>query len=93
MFYKKILIINFLLYIKISENTDLTYYQKSRDVILNRAKDYYENNKGRLRRQARDKYRNLFEEERNKTREYGTNRYRNISEEKKQTLKEYQKII
>ena len=93
MFYKKILIINFLLYIKISENTDLTYYQKSRDVILNRAKDYYENNKERLRRQVRDKYRNLFEEERNKTREYGTNRYRNISEEKKQTLKEYQKII
>ena len=93
MFYKKILIINFLLYIKISENTDLTYYQKSRDVILNRAKDYYENNKERLRRQVRDKYRNLFEEERNKTREYGTNRYRNISEEKKQRLKEYQKII
>ena len=66
MFYKKILIINFLLYIKISENTDLTYYQKSRDVILNRAKDYYENNKERLRRQARDKCRNLSEEEKNK---------------------------
>ena len=27
------------------ENTDLTYYQKTRRVILNRAKDYYENNK------------------------------------------------
>ena len=59
MFYKKFLIINFLLYIKISKNTDLTYYQKNRDAILNRAKDYYENNKERLRRQARDKYRNL----------------------------------
>ena len=55
MFYKKFLIINFLLYIKISKNTDLTYYQKNRDAILNRAKDYYENNKERLRRQARDK--------------------------------------
>ena len=32
------------------ENTDLTFYQKNtRDVILNRAKDYYENNKERLR--------------------------------------------
>ena len=40
-----------------SENTDLIYYQKNRDVILNRAKDYYENNKKRLRVQARDKYR------------------------------------
>ena len=57
-----------------SENTDLTYYQKNRDVILNRAKDYYENNKERLREQARDKYRNLSEEE-NKKREYGKNRY------------------
>ena len=49
-----------------SENTNLTYYQKNRDVILNRAKDYYENDKGRLREQARDKYRNLSEEEKNK---------------------------
>ena len=30
------------------ENTNLTYYQKNRDVILNRAIDYYENNKERL---------------------------------------------
>ena len=40
----------------------LTCYQKNRDVILNRAKDYYENDKERLREQARDKYRNLSEE-------------------------------
>ena len=38
-----------------SENTHLTYYQKNRNAILNRAKDYYKNNKERLRRQARDK--------------------------------------
>ena len=40
-------------------------------MILNRAKDYYENDKKRLREQARDKYRNLSEEEKNKKREYG----------------------
>ena len=68
-----------------SENTDLTYYQKTRDVILNRAKDYYENDKERLREQARNKYRNLYEEEKNKTREYGKNRYRNMSEEEAKT--------
>ena len=28
-----------------SESGDLTYYQRKRKVILNRAKDYYENNK------------------------------------------------
>ena len=47
-----------------SENTDLTYYQKNWDVILNRAK-CYENNKERLREKARDTYRNLSEEEKN----------------------------
>ena len=39
------------------------FYQRNWDVILNRAKDYYENDKERLREQARDKYRNLSEEE------------------------------
>ena len=46
-----------------SESAYLTYYQKNWDVILNRAKYHYENNKERLRMQARDKYRNLPEEE------------------------------
>ena len=45
------------------ENANLTYCQRNRDVILNRAKVYYENDKERLREQARDKYRNLSEEE------------------------------
>ena len=75
------------------ESADLTYYQKIRDVIINTAKDYYKNDKERLWEQARDKYRNLFEEEKNKKREYGRNRYRNISEEKKPRLKEYQKKL
>ena len=74
-----------------NENTNLTYYQQNRDVILNRANDYFENNKERLREQPRDKYRNLSGEEKNKKREYGKNRYHNMSEEKKKRLKEYQK--
>ena len=45
------------------ENTNLTYYQKDRDVVLSKAKDYYKNNKDILREKARDKYRNLSEEE------------------------------
>ena len=40
-----------------------TYYQRNIDVILNRAKDYYENDKEKLRDQARYKYRNLSEDE------------------------------
>ena len=60
-------------------STDLTYYQKNRDMIVNRVKYYYENDKERLREQARDKYRNLSKEEKNKKREYGKNRYQNMS--------------
>ena len=45
-----------------SESAYLTYYQRNRDLILNRAKDYYEKGKQRLRKQARDKYRNLSQE-------------------------------
>ena len=46
--------------------SEKTYYQRNRDVILNRAKDYHENDEERLRGQARDKYRNLSEEEKMK---------------------------
>ena len=61
--------------------SNTTYYQRNIDVILNRAKDYYENDKKRIREQARDKYRNLSEEKKNRKREYGKNRYLNMSEE------------
>ena len=48
-----------------NQHVDLNYCQKNQDVILNRAKDYYKNDKERLRKQARDKYRNLSENEKN----------------------------
>ena len=80
-----------MLYIKRSEIADLTYYQKNRNIILNKAKDYYKNNKERLRKQARNKYRSLSQEEKKKKRKYEKNKYHNMSEEKKQRLKEYQK--
>ena len=35
----------------------MIYYQKNKEVRLNRSKDYYENSKGRLRDQAKEKYR------------------------------------
>ena len=70
-----------------------TYYQRNREVMLNRANKYYENNKEVLREKAKNKYRELSEEEKNIKREYGRNRYHNMSEEDKKRLKEYQKFI
>ena len=46
--------------VKMSETT---YYQRNRNVILNRAKNYSKNDKERLRDNAKDKYRNSSEEE------------------------------
>ena len=71
---------------------EATYYQRNRNAVLNIAKDYYKNDKERLRGNARDKSRNLFAVEKIKKREYRRNEYHNMSEEKKQKLKEYQKI-
>ena len=42
-----------------------TCYQKNKEAILNRAKDYYENTKTILRERAKNKYRELSEEEKN----------------------------
>ena len=60
-------------------------------MILNRAKDCYENNKELLRERAKNSYRKLSEEEKNIKREYGRKRYHNMSEEKKKRPKEYKK--
>ena len=46
-------------------------------------KEYHENDKERLRKQATDKYGDLSKEEKNRKREHGKNRYHNMSEEKK----------
>ena len=42
--------------------SEVTYYQRNRDIILNRAKEYYENNKELLQERAKNKYRSLSED-------------------------------
>ena len=41
---------------------ETTYYQRNRDVIINRAKKCYENNKNVLKDKARNKYRNISDD-------------------------------
>ena len=74
-----------MLYIK-NEGENLL---SNRDVILNKAKDYYQNDKERLRELAGYK----SEEEKNIKREYGRNRYHNMSEEKKTKTKKISKNL
>ena len=71
--------------------SDLSYYQRNRDVILNRAKYYYGNDKERLRELREVSIETYLKKKIYKKREYGKNRYHKMSEENKQRLKEYQK--
>ena len=59
--------------------SEKTYYQRSRDVALNRDKEYFKRDKKGLKEKARNKYRELSEEEKNIRTEYGRNRYHNMS--------------
>ena len=69
-----------------------TYYQRNKEIILNRVKDYYEINKKRLRDQAGNKYRNLSEEDKNKKKEYEKNRYHSMCEKETKTKRISKKL-
>ena len=63
-------------------------------MVLNRAKDYYKNNKKLLRERAKKnkkKYRELPENEKDVERLYQRDRYHNMAAEEKQRLTEYQR--
>ena len=61
--------------------------------MLNRAKDYYENNKELLGERAKNKYRSLSEDEQDIKKQYQKARYHNMSNEEKQKLKIIKKTI
>ena len=62
-------------------------------MILNRAKDYYENGKERLRKKSRDKYKNLSEEEKSRKGEYGKTDTTICLKEKNKDWKNIKNII
>ena len=70
-----------------------TYYGRNRDVILNRAKDYYENNKELLRERAKNKYRELSENGKDVKRLYQRDRYHNMTAEEKTKNKRISKKL
>lgn len=67
----------------------LTYYQKNRDLILKKAKEYYENNKEKRREYGRNRYHNMTTEEIDKINENRRYRYCRLSEEIKNKKRKY----
>ena len=56
------------------KSVEETYYQRNRNVILNRAKDYYkEEVKNKKREYRRSRYRNMSEEKKQRLKEYQKN--------------------
>ena len=73
-----------------STNTQkLTYYQTNRDLILKKAKEYYENNKEKRREYGRNRYHNMTTEEIDKINENRRYRYYRLSEEIKNKKRKY----
>ena len=72
-----------------ANTTYLTYYQRNKDLVLSKAKEYYKN-KDRLSKQAQGKH-NLPEERKDKKREYRRNKYA-VSEEERIKRNEYDRI-
>ena len=52
---------------------------------------YYQENKERQQKKARERYQNLSKEKKEKKQQYGRERYKNLSENEKQKLVECRK--
>ena len=60
-----------------------TCYQKNRDKLPQKSKDYYENNKEQWKKYRRNKYNNMTDEERLKVLEYRKEWYHKLDLERK----------
>ena len=65
------------------------FYQVHRESLLQKERDFYENNKEMIKEQARSKYHCLSPEEKNKRSEYAKNWYNKLPEDKKNVKREY----
>ena len=73
------------------------YYQKNRDIILKRAKEYYRNNplaeeqKKRISHYQKEYQKNMTDEQKQRYREAKKHKYHNMTDKQKQKEKDYQK--
>ena len=65
----------------------LTYYQKNRDIILQRSEEYCESNKDERKKYQRDRFHNMTSEERDKLNKYRRIWYCRLDEEKKNKIR------
>ena len=76
-----------------NETQDLHRYEKYKDIILQKAKEYYEKYKEKRKEYGRNRYRNMTQEQKNKSVEYHREWINRQSEDKKIEIKKRQKNI
>ena len=75
-----------------ANNAYLTYYQKNKELVLNKANaGLSEEEKDKKREYRRNKYHTMSDKEKNKRNEYERNRYHSMTEEQKAKKREYAK--
>ena len=65
--------------------------KKSKNIISNRSKEYYINNRELIRERARNKYKSLTEDKKQKMIDCQKQYRENMTDEQKQKSREYQK--
>ena len=65
----------------------LTYYQRNRDVMLQRSKEYYENIKCKRKEYQGIRFHNMSIEERDKLNEYHRTLYSKLDDDKKNKMR------
>ena len=72
-----------------SNTTQKVTYQKNRDKLLQKSKNYYEDNKEQRKEYWRNKYNNMTDEERLKVLEYRREWYHKLNLERKRKVNNY----
>ena len=70
-----------------SNSQKLTYYQRNRDAMLQRSKEYYENNKDKRKEYQRIRFHNMSIEERDKLNEYHRTWYSKLDDDRKNKMR------
>ena len=72
---------------------NVTYYQKNKDKLLQKLRDYYEKNKEQRKEYRRNEYNNMTNEERLKVLEYGREWYHKLDLENRRKIRNNSKTI
>ena len=72
---------------------NVTYYQKNKDKLLQKSKDYYEKNKEQRKQYRRNKCSNMSDEERLNVLKYRREWYHKLDLEEKRRNRDYSKTV